>query len=135
MKHPNVVQITDFGRLPDSVPYFVMELLVGHTLGELLKAGGPLVPARGARILRKVAGALAAAHAAGVVHRDLKPDNVFMVEGDELLAKVLDFGTAKALLGPDLALTRTGAMMGTPAYASPEQIMGAEIDTRSDLWS
>src|ERR1019366_6217068 len=77
VKHPNVVQITDFGRMPDGVPYFVMELLIGHTLGELIKAGGPLPAARAARILRKVAGALAAAHAVGVVHRDLKPRQRF----------------------------------------------------------
>jgi serine/threonine-protein kinase len=79
VRHPNVVEITDFGKMPDGVPYFVMELLVGQTLGDVIKSGGPIPARRAVRILRQVAGALAAAHACGIVHRDLKPDNVFLV--------------------------------------------------------
>jgi serine/threonine-protein kinase len=153
VKHPNVVQITDFGRLPDGVPFFVMELLVGHTLGEVLKAGGPLPPARAVRILRKVAGALAAAHAAGVVHRDLKPDNVFLVGGSRDVTacddpdrgrslamlssaadvRVVDFGAAKIVGGN--RLTRAGVVFGTPHYMSPEQASGQTVDHRADVYS
>jgi serine/threonine-protein kinase len=153
VKHPNVVQITDFGRLPDGVPFFVMELLVGHTLGEVLKVGGPLPPARAVRILRKVAGALAAAHAAGVVHRDLKPDNVFLVGGSRDVTaaddpergrslamlssaadvRVVDFGAAKIVGGN--RLTRAGVVFGTPHYMSPEQASGQSVDHRADVYS
>jgi serine/threonine protein kinase len=153
VKHPNVVQITDFGRLPDGVPFFVMELLVGHTLGEVIKAGGPVPPARAVRILRKVAGALAAAHAAGVVHRDLKPDNVFLVGGSRDLAapddpgrgrllamlssgadvRVVDFGAAK-IVG-STRMTRAGVVFGTPHYMSPEQAGGQPVDQRADVYS
>lgn len=153
VKHPNVVQITDFGRLPDGVPFFVMELLLGHTLGEVLKAGGPLPPARAVRILRKVAGALAAAHAAGVVHRDLKPDNVFLVGGSRDVTapddpdrvrslamlcsaadvRVVDFGAAK-IVGAN-RLTRAGVVFGTPHYMSPEQASGQPVDHRADIYS
>ena len=153
VKHPNVVQITDFGRMPDGVPYFVMELLIGHTLGELIKAGGPLPAARAARILRKVAGALAAAHAVGVVHRDLKPDNVFLVGGSRDLTapsdpergrslalvsygadvRVVDFGAAK-IVGTS-RVTRAGVVFGTPHYMSPEQASGQAVDHRADIYA
>ena len=153
VKHPNVVQITDFGHLPDGVPFFVMELLVGHTLGEVIKAGGPISAARAVRILRKVAGALAAAHAAGVVHRDLKPDNVFLVGGArDLIApgdperarslalvsygadvRVVDFGAAK-IVGSS-RVTRAGVVFGTPHYMSPEQASGQGVDHRADIYS
>jgi serine/threonine-protein kinase len=95
--HPCVVQITDFGDLPSKQPYFVMELLSGHTLSWLIKRGGPLPAARAVRIVRQVAEALGAAHAAGVVHRDLKPDNIHISEvvGDRDVVKVLDFGLAR----------------------------------------
>jgi serine/threonine protein kinase len=153
VKHPNVVQITDFGHLPDGVPFFVMELLVGHTLGDVIKASGPLPPARAVRIVRKVAGALSAAHAAGVVHRDLKPDNVFLVGSARDLAthgasdpghalallssgaevRVVDFGAAK-IVG-STRLTRAGVVFGTPHYMSPEQASDQLVDSRTDVYS
>ena len=139
VKHPNVVQITDFGRLPDGIPYFVMELLVGQTLAEIIKANGPVPTARAVRIIRKVAGALGAAHEAGVVHRDLKPENVFLVDGARPAAtsgadvRVVDFGAAK-IVGSS-RMTRSGVVFGTPHYMSPEQASGQSVDHRSDVYA
>jgi serine/threonine-protein kinase len=135
LRSPHVVQVLDYG-VDGTTPYLVMELLEGQSLSKRLGKEGLLTPAETWIVVSHVVRAISRAHEEGFVHRDLKPDNVFLVDtSDELLVKVLDFGTAKALLGPDLALTRTGAMLGTPAYASPEQILGEEIDTRADLWS
>jgi tRNA A-37 threonylcarbamoyl transferase component Bud32 len=150
--HPNVIAITDFGNLPDGVPFMVTELLVGRTLGEVIKAEGPMRLSRAAHIVKQIAGALGAAHAAGIVHRDLKPDNVFLVDGtrngadkdsartsgvdpagdlDEV--RVVDFGAAK-VVGAS-RLTRDGIVFGTPHYMSPEQASGQPVDCRSDLYS
>jgi len=138
VRHPNIVSITDFGRLGDGVPYFVMELLVGETLAKVLKAGGPIPAARAVRIIRQVAGALGAAHAAGIVHRDMKPENVFLVGGlaggvpsDDV--RVVDFGAAK-ILGSS-RLTKTGIVFGTPHYMSPEQASGTPVDHRADVYA
>lgn len=135
LRSPHVVQVIDYG-VDDQTPYIVMELLEGQNLSARLARDGLLTPAETWIVVSHVVKAISRSHEEGFVHRDLKPENVFLIEsGGELVAKLLDFGASKALLGPDLALTRTGAMMGTPAYASPEQIMGAKVDTRSDLWS
>jgi len=138
VRHPNVVEITDFGKLPSGVPYFVMELLVGHTLGLVIKNGGPIPARRAVRIVKQVAGALAAAHAAGIVHRDLKPDNVFLVGGvtggsasDDV--RVVDFGAAK-IIGSS-RVTRQGVVFGTPHYMSPEQASGQPVDHRADIYA
>jgi eukaryotic-like serine/threonine-protein kinase len=138
VRHPHVVQITDFGRFPDATPYFVMELLTGRTLGEVIKAGGPIPAARAVRIVEQVAGALGAAHIAGVVHRDLKPENVFLVGGmaggqasDDV--RVVDFGAAK-IVGSS-RITRQGIVFGTPHYMSPEQASGQPVDHRTDVYS
>ncbi|HMI82995.1 MAG TPA: serine/threonine-protein kinase [Polyangiaceae bacterium] len=129
--HPNVVQITDFGELPNDAPYFVMELLDGAPLSKLLKMGGPPPFARALRILKQVAAALGAAHSAGVVHRDLKPDNIHVTSND--VVKVLDFGVAK-VAGAG-RLTRTGMVYGTPHYMSPEQASGDDVDHRADIYA
>ncbi len=139
--HPNIVAVSDFGELdldPEGgrgrVPYFVMEHLTGLTLAELLRADKTLEPRRAARILLQCASALEAAHAAGVLHRDLKPDNVFLTEsaGREFV-KVLDFGVAK-MAGAG-KLTRAGMVFGTPHYMSPEQAAGEPVDRRGDIYA
>ena len=130
IEHPNIVQITDFGELSNT-PYFVMELLDGMSLSKLLKNGGPPPFARAVRILKQVAAALAAAHAAGVVHRDLKPDNIHITHND--VVKVLDFGVA--MVAGAGRLTRTGMVYGTPHYMSPEQASGADVDHRADIYA
>jgi serine/threonine-protein kinase len=139
VRHPHVVEITDFGRLPDGVPYFVMEMLVGETLAQVIKNQGYVSAARGVPILEQVASALAAAHEAGVVHRDLKPENVFLVgsgtgrEGRADDVRVVDFGAAK-IIGSS-QVTRNGVVFGTPYYMSPEQASGSQVDTRTDVYS
>jgi serine/threonine-protein kinase len=132
IRHPNVVEITDFGRMADGVPYLVMELLEGRTLGQIIESEGPLPASRAVPILRQVAGALAAAHESGIVHRDLKPDNVFLVgaAGD---VRVVDFGAAK-VVGAS-RVTRDGIVFGTPHYMSPEQASGQPVDHRADIYS
>ena len=135
LRSPHVVQVLDYG-VEDNTPYLVMELLEGRNLASRLDEEGQLPLADTWTVVNHVVQAVSRAHEEGFVHRDLKPDNVFLLgEGDELLAKVLDFGIAKALMGPDLGITRTGVVLGTPAYASPEQLAGEVVDTRADLWS
>jgi len=118
LKHPHIVSITDFGRLPDKTPYFVMERLVGRNLAELDHAGR-LPVGRAVRIILQIADALGAAHEAGVVHRDLKPENVFVVGdagkgsgggGEDV--RVVDFGAAK--IAGATRITKTGIVFGTP---------------------
>ena len=138
LRSPHVVQILDYG-LDDEVPYIVMELLEGESLASRLKRLHRLSPADTARIILDVCRAVGRAHQAGIVHRDLKPDNIFLVPNDESeVAKVLDFGIAKSSL-PGMSLgsgTRTGSMLGTPYYMSPEQASGSKtVDWRSDLWA
>jgi eukaryotic-like serine/threonine-protein kinase len=138
---PGIVQVFDFGFHTDNSAYIVMEFLEGEPLDLRLKRLGVVPIADGLRVTRQVAGSLAAAHARGIVHRDLKPDNIFMVRDPEAPAgerpKILDFGIAK-LSGddPNRMRTRTGALMGTPIYMSPEQCRGAGgLDHRSDIYS
>ena len=142
IRHPGLVDVYDFGRLPNGSAYIVMEYLEGETLSALLVRNGPLAPDVARALARQVAAAVGAAHGKGIVHRDLKPDNIFIVADEELdigvRARVLDFGIAK--LGAGLAggghRTRTGSMMGTPIYMSPEQCRGAgSVDARTDIYS
>ncbi len=137
LRSPHVVQILDHG-IWQGTPYMAMELLDGEDLGKRLQRVGRMPPHEVSMVLTQVARALTKAHAAGVVHRDLKPDNIFLVKDDDReIVKVLDFGIAKqAGHTIDGSATKTGAMLGTPYYMSPEQAQGTKaVDHRSDLWS
>jgi len=138
IRHPNVVEITDYTSLPDGSAYLVMEFLDGQPLSRMIKLGGAIPALRAVSILRDVASALQAAHEAGVVHRDLKPDNIFVIQvkegaGTRETAKILDFGVAK--VAGAAKLTRTGMVFGTPHYMSPEQASGGAIDARTDIYA
>ncbi|HEY7954497.1 MAG TPA: serine/threonine-protein kinase [Polyangia bacterium] len=135
--HENIVEVTDLGETRGQVPFLVMELLHGRTLGAELKSGR-LSPERAVHVTRQLLSALKAAHARGIVHRDLKPENIFLIQraGDPDFVKVLDFGIAKMLDEvPGDELTRTGQVVGTPTYMAPEQARGAEVDRRTDLYA
>ena len=138
--HPNCVGVSDFGRLDDGTLFLVMELLDGRSLGDVLDAEAPIEPARALRILRHVLAGLGHAHGTGIVHRDVKPENVYLVpvDGDPEFAKILDFGIAKVIAGGEVAddvkLTQAGVAFGTPVYMSPEQALGNPLDGRSDLY-
>lgn len=134
--HPNVVQIVDVNATADGVPFIVAERLVGEDLGQRLDREGRMSITDTVHILRQACSVLAAVHARGVVHRDLKPNNLFLV-GDPAhpTVKLIDFGIAK-LRGPgDATMTRTGVVMGTPAFMAPEQARGANVDARADIYA
>jgi serine/threonine-protein kinase len=138
LRSPHVVQILDYG-LDQHLPFMVLEFLEGESLGANIMRQGRLTPEETAHVMNHVARAMHRAHEAGIVHRDLKPENVFLVPtGDELIAKVLDFGIAK-MARPEAMQeggTRTGAVMGTPYYMSPEQVEGNKaVDYRTDIWA
>lgn len=136
--HPNVVKVHDVGQHEDAV-FLVMERLVGRSLGDAMEAREPLAPADAVRLLMPAFRAVAAAHAAGVIHRDLKPDNLFLAEdgAGHTTLKVLDFGISKLEGGPpELALTQTGVVLGTPLYMAPEQLRGVkDLDGRCDQYA
>jgi serine/threonine protein kinase len=139
LESENIAAAVDFGIVPDGTPYIVMEYLVGESLGELLRREGPLAVARAADLASQAARGIAVAHRAGIVHRDLKPQNLFLCrrqDGTDLL-KVIDFGVAKLQALDEMnAATRTGALLGTVAYMSPEQARGDRIiDHRSDVYA
>jgi eukaryotic-like serine/threonine-protein kinase len=139
ISHPNVCQIYDFGEKPEGIIYLAMEFIEGAALTAIIEREGALPPARAVRILKQSADALAAAHDLGIVHRDLKPDNIMIVQGRDGadIAKVVDFGIAKAVAGDDAGqkVTKTGLVVGTPEYMSPEQLSGDKLDGRSDIYS
>jgi serine/threonine-protein kinase len=137
LSHPHIVPIHSVGEAPDGLVYFVMAYVDGESLAAKLKRRGRLAPDDARRIMQETADALGAAHALGIIHRDVKPDNI-LLEGSRGRVVVTDFGIAKALsstTGPS-TLTATGVAIGTPHYMSPEQAAGdREIDGRSDIYS
>ncbi len=137
VKHPHIVEVDDVGVI-DGIPYIAMEFLEGESLADLLAREGPLTPERALDVLIPALSAVAAVHARGIVHRDLKPDNLFLWKpvAGQVHPKLLDFGIAKVREGEGAALTKTGMIMGTPMYMSPEQWGGSKNATAaSDQWS
>jgi len=139
IRHRNIVDITDFVELDDHTTFIIMELLRGQPLSSLARTQGPLPQGRLLAILAQIADSLGATHEEGIVHRDMKPDNIFIVDpGDGSdLVKLLDFGVAKLIAQDEDAgwETKAGSVIGTPAYMSPEQAGGLQVDGRSDIYS
>ena len=137
--HENVIDITDFGQSPEGYVFIAMEYLSGQDLGQVLKASGPMPWKRAQPIVLQIAKALRAAHERGIIHRDMKPENIFVIPRDDgrEFIKVLDFGIAKVMgLDEDAPrLTRTGMIFGTPEYMSPEQAQGQSVDHRVDIYA
>lgn len=134
LTHPNTIVIHDYGMERDGLLYMVMELVEGQTLAERIEHGGPLRPETVVRIMAQVCGSLAEAHGRGMVHRDLKPSNIMLTQrgSEREFVKVVDFGLVKQ--GQDTSQTRSGALIGTPRYMSPEQVAGSEVTAASDVY-
>ena len=132
--HPNIVRIHEVGENGDGAPFIVMEFLHGESLGDLLRRDGRVPADMALPVVRQVASGLAEAHRVGVIHRDVKPDNLFLVgePGDPYAVKILDFGLAK--LSEDSGVTASGIAVGTLEYMSPEQVVTDPIDHRSDIY-
>ncbi|HEX5659400.1 MAG TPA: serine/threonine-protein kinase, partial [Polyangiales bacterium] len=132
----HIIDISDFGVLPDGSTYFVMEFLDGKSLTKAIEPGTPLKANRTIHIAKQLCRALGAAHEIGIVHRDLKPDNIYLISrgGDPDFVKVLDFGIAK-VVGQKSKLTQVGQVFGTPHYMSPEQCAGTAVDKRTDIYA
>jgi serine/threonine-protein kinase len=137
MDHPNIVKVIDFGVTGDGLNYLTMEFLEGEELGHLLRRGNPLEPARVVRIIAQLGLALDYAHSFGFIHRDLKPDNVFLCRSDAGdVVRVLDFGSVKLQIDTGPKLTAFGTTLGSPYYMSPEQAMGRQdVDQRTDVFA
>jgi serine/threonine-protein kinase len=139
LTHPNTITIYDFGRSSDDTFYYAMEYLEGLDLQRLVERFGSMPPERAVYILRQVCGALAEAHARGIIHRDIKPSNIFLTNRGGLFdfVKVLDFGLAKQVDVDDTStLTQDGALFGTPRYMAPEMVYGKdEVDNRADIYN
>jgi serine/threonine-protein kinase len=138
--HENIIDITDIGEAEDGRAYIVMELLQGRDLGAVLRASGPMPVARAVHIIRQICRGLAAAHDKGIVHRDMKPENVFLTQREAAVdvVKIMDFGISKVIDAHDskVRLTQTGAVVGTPVYMAPEQAMAShEVDHRADVYA
>ncbi len=140
VKHPNIVELTDFGEQPEIGAFFVMEYLEGHDLGAELKRNGPMSWERARPIVLQIVSALEASHEQGVLHRDVKPSNCFLVDrgpGSDTLVKVLDFGIARlsSLEEDTEPITNTGQVLGTVGYMAPEVFKGVNDEPRSDIYS
>ena len=135
--HPGILDIFNFGTLPDGRPYVVMELLQGQSLAAVLRARGPLDVGTSVWVLDQILSPLGAAHRAGVVHRDLKPANVFMVERPDAapMLKLVDFGIAKVLQSSEGLNHTDGSVLGTPGFMAPEQIRGGTVGPATDLYA
>lgn len=136
--HPAIVRVNDFGRTDVGDPFIVMELLSGECLADLAYRQGRFAGASAVQLMLPIAEALSVAHEGGIIHRDLKPDNVFLARlgANRVQPKVLDFGIARESVGGGTRLTRDGAVLGSPAYMSPEQARGQrDLDARTDIWS
>jgi serine/threonine-protein kinase len=143
ISHPNVCAVYDFGLTADGLVYLAMEYVEGRTLNELMEETGPMPVARAMELVAQCGAGLAAAHELGIIHRDLKPENVMVTgpregraEGEHETAKLVDFGIAKALTAePGQQVTKSGFVVGTPDYMSPEQLAGDPLDPRSDQYA
>lgn len=137
LAHPHVVKIIDFGQTADGSHFMTMEYLEGEELGHLVRREGALPAARIVRVLSQLAAALDHAHSFGVIHRDLKPDNVFLVQSDAGdIVRILDFGSVKLQVETGAKLTAFGTTLGSPYYMSPEQAMGKQdVDLRTDVFA
>jgi serine/threonine-protein kinase len=139
ISHPNVVGVHDVNVTADGQPYIVAELLQGEELGEYLERAGKLPVGDAVRVVRQICRALGAAHESGVVHRDVKPENVFLTGDVSRLetatVKVIDFGISKVAAAGGQSLTKTGMVMGTPDYMAPEQARGDKVDARADIYA
>jgi eukaryotic-like serine/threonine-protein kinase len=141
LEHPNTIKVYDFGATTDGTLYIAMEFVAGKSLGQVLEESKTLAPERVLHIVHQVAGSLEEAHQQGVIHRDLKPDNVVLTQraGEKDVVKLLDFGIAARTESADAAreekLTQQGMVLGTPPYMSPEQFTGKPLDARSDIYS
>ncbi|RLB48687.1 MAG: hypothetical protein DRJ42_22660, partial [Deltaproteobacteria bacterium] len=140
--HEHIVDISDFGETPNGQSYFVMEFLAGADLADILAAEGTIAPARAVNIIIQCCKALGAAHAKGIIHRDMKPENIFLTSRDDEpdFVKIVDFGIAKMSDietdgAPGRKLTKTGMIFGTPEYMSPEQAAGKPLDHRVDVYA
>jgi eukaryotic-like serine/threonine-protein kinase len=139
LTHWNSIEIFDYGSADDGTFYYVMEYLPGKTLAELVEKHGPMTPARVVSLLEQVCAALAEAHSLGLIHRDIKPGNIFAAERGGIydVAKLLDFGLAKKISATgDMNLTQEGSITGSPLFMAPEQATGdGEPDARSDIYA
>src|SRR6188768_3082117 len=133
LNHPSIVQVTDAGQLPSGLPYYVMEKLEGRNLGQWIAQQGRLAPAQAGAIMSDVLDALHAAHSAGAIHRDVKPQNIFVLDSGR--AKLLDFGIAKLKDRAARVVTAGGVSIGTPRYMAPEQAEGKTVDGRADIYA
>jgi len=138
LEHPSIVRVFDLGETAHGDPFLVMELLQGESLADLIDNGGPMREPRAVALMLPLAAALQAAHEKGIVHRDIKPDNVFIVPLDRdegtRLPKIVDFGLAR-LEATQRRLTAEGSVLGSPGYMAPEQAMGEhDVDARADVW-